>query len=96
MLTAVQIKAISLIRLHGKLVRYKGGFWQKGNDPCEGRSAGTIFPLNWVATKTISCLISKNIFVVTKENEDRFTGEKYPVEVHLTEFGEVIYNQQKS
>lgn len=93
MLTPTMIKAIQCIRKNGKLVRYKGGFWQKENDPCEGKSGTIVFPLDWIATKTINALIAKKIFVVVKEKS--YPNITYPIEVMLTEFGEVVLNSKQ-
>lgn len=78
-------RAIALIKEHGCLCRYGRGFWQKPNDPVEGKTGSgkttTYFPLDFIPNNTVTNLIKRNEVVVTERR--KLNGYETPVKISL-------------
>lgn len=68
-LTAEMKKCLDALKEHGKLVRYRGGFWSTVNaelDPIEK------WPKWYIGTKTIDALIRRNLIAGTGQKESGY------------------------
>lgn len=74
-LTPEMQRCLDIIKQHGCIVRYQGGFWQKPNDELKGLipdgmagrgPAGDFkYPLNSIGTNTINALVSRELIIAT-------------------------------
>lgn len=61
-------KAYDMIKEHGKLVRYNGGFWAKESSPMKPISflePETLVPVTFVHTKTVEALYNRGLIVIS-------------------------------
>lgn len=82
-LSIVMIECIKSMERYKLLVRWKGGFWTR--EGCPVKQIFDEIPVpewsyNW---GTIKALIARGIFIVTEENQNQYTFEKYPVAVKM-------------
>lgn len=73
-LTPEMQRCLDIIKDHGCIVRYAGGFWQKPNDELKGEFSvgmsginpeGGKYPLNSIGTNTINALVSRELIIAT-------------------------------
>lgn len=81
---------MTIVREHGRIVRYQGGFWAKPDDPLEGvikagvggRSSDLekdfLYPKINVGTGTVLSLVRKGLLEITKVHS--FQSGGFPVE----------------
>lgn len=82
-LSKVMLDCIESMKRHGILVRWSGGYWTREGCPVKIIMEEVKIPewsYNW---NTIKALVDRGIFIITEENEDKFTFQKYPVAVKI-------------
>lgn len=78
-------RCVDMVLAHGKLIRYKGGFWAEENAELSplinGGRIECYYPKDYIGTNTIKALIKRGVLEPTKMGESKYG--KYPVECAL-------------
>lgn len=78
-------RCVDMILVHGKLIRYKGGFWAKEDAELSplynGGRIDCYYPKDHIGTNTIKALLKRGVLKPVKMAESKY-GE-YPVECAL-------------
>lgn len=84
-------RCLDIIKEHGCIVRYTGGFWQKPNDELKGEfhpglsginPDGGRYPLNAVGTNTINALEYRGLIIATDHRMG--SRSEFPIKYELT------------
>lgn len=82
-LSKVMLDCIRSMEQWKLLVRWKGGYWTREGCPVKyifNEHPVPEWSYNW---NTVKALIDRGIFIVTEENENQYTFEKFPVAVKM-------------
>ena len=84
-LTSEMLRCLEIIKQHGSIVRYRGGFWQKPNDECAKKfiDRGQLvynYPAEHISTGTLKALHARGLIQI-----DEYDGMyyKYPSKYSL-------------